>query len=90
LDFLKKILIFLDLIKKEAKSRTQEALARLVACEKSTISNWENGIATPGLSTAFRLSLLLHCDINQLFAGVRAQEARKVRTLEKDVVNGEK
>lgn len=56
------------------KHFTQEELSKLIPCEKTTVSNWENGISNPSLATAFKLADLLDCDVNELFLGLKVQD----------------
>ncbi|MDD9149699.1 MULTISPECIES: helix-turn-helix transcriptional regulator [unclassified Sporolactobacillus] len=69
------------------KGWTQEELSRLISCEKSTISNWENGVSNPSLSTAFRLSSLLECDVNELFLNIKIKESQKMNQSKRASVN---
>ncbi|WP_078430449.1 helix-turn-helix transcriptional regulator [Alkalihalobacterium alkalinitrilicum] len=46
---------------------TQEKLAELLECQKSTVSNWENGYSVPRLSDAFRIAEILNKDAKELF-----------------------
>ena len=52
---------------RKMKGFSQEVLAKLMDCEKTTISNWENGYSTPKLSDAFKLSIILEQDWNIFF-----------------------
>ena len=60
---------------RKRKGFTQERLAELLGCKKSTISNWENGYSTPSLTDAFRVAELLESDVNELFSGLKVQES---------------
>lgn len=59
---------------RKKKGYTQERLAELLGCKKSTVSNWENGHSTPSLTDAFRVAELLESDVNDLFSGLKVQE----------------
>jgi len=64
-----------NLIKaRKENNYTQEELANKVGCKKTTISNWENGIATPKLHDAYILSQILKKDIGHLFFSNEVQE----------------
>jgi len=60
---------------RKRKGFTQERLAELLGCKKSTVSNWENGYSTPSLTDAFRIAELLESDVNILFSGLKVQES---------------
>lgn len=49
------------------KGLTQYQLSVFLKCEKSTISNWENGYSTPRLNDAIALSIILEKDIFDIF-----------------------
>lgn len=73
----------MDLVKNEKliqarkqKGLTQSELAKMLHCQKTTISNWENGYSNPTLSDAFKLSEILECDINILFSGLTVQKTQ--------------
>ncbi|MBU8905563.1 helix-turn-helix transcriptional regulator [Desertibacillus haloalkaliphilus] len=53
---------------------SQEKLADIMGCKKTTISNWENGYSIPRLKDAFMLSHVLKADINDLFLCYKVQE----------------
>lgn len=55
------------------KSLTQEELAEMLGYSKATVSNWENGHSNPSLSDAFKVSVALEEDINNLFSGIKIQ-----------------
>jgi DNA-binding XRE family transcriptional regulator len=59
---------------RKEKGFTQERLAELLGCKKSTISNWENGHSSPSLTDAFKVAELLDSDVNDLFSGLKVQE----------------
>lgn len=60
---------------RKKKGFTQERLAEMLGCKKTTISNWENGHSAPSLMDAFRVAELLDSDINVLFSALRVQES---------------
>jgi putative transcriptional regulator len=67
----------LELIRaRKAKNLTQEQLAELLECKKTTISNWENGYSKPTLDVAYKVSELLELDINALFFSDKVQESQ--------------
>lgn len=55
---------------------TQEVLAKILACTKGTISNWENGYSSPSLTDAIRLSEILDQNIKVLFLNPKVQESQ--------------
>jgi putative transcriptional regulator len=59
---------------RKAKGWTQEQFADLLGCQKTTVSNWENGVSSPKLADAFTVSELLGQDINELFSIYKLQE----------------
>lgn len=64
-----------NLIKaRKEKNLTQEQLAQMVGCKKSTISNWETGYSKPSLLDAKKVSDVLGKDINHLFFDNEVQE----------------
>jgi putative transcriptional regulator len=64
-----------NLIKaRKGKNLTQEQLAELLDCKKTTISNWENGYSKPTLDDAYKVAEVLESDINHLFFGYKVQE----------------
>ncbi|MDF2791498.1 MAG: DNA-binding protein [Neobacillus sp.] len=56
------------------KNWTQEELSKMIPCEKTTVSNWENGVSKPSLAVAFKLADLLGQDINYLFSDIKVQD----------------
>lgn len=67
----------LELIRaRKAKKLTQEKLAELLLCKKTTISNWENGYSKPTLDVAYKVSEILETDMNILFFGDKVQESQ--------------
>lgn len=52
---------------RKEKGFTQSDLAELMECQKTTISNWENGYAKPKLSDAFKLAEILEKKIDDIF-----------------------
>jgi putative transcriptional regulator len=58
------------------KGLTQEELAEMMACQKTTVSNWENGYSTPTLADAFKLAELLDTDVNIIFSDIKVQESQ--------------
>lgn len=68
---------------RKSKGFTQERLAKLLGCKKSTVSNWENGHSTPSLTDAFRVAELLESDVNDLFLDLKVQETH-TKALAKD------
>lgn len=65
---------------RKKKGYSQEELAKLMGCEKTTVSNWENGYSTPKLIDAFRLAGFLGQDINYIFLRYRVQESQTVQS----------
>jgi putative transcriptional regulator len=61
---------------RKEKKLTQSALAELMECQKTTISNWENGYAKPKLSDAFKLSEILNKKIDDIFFKDEVQESQ--------------
>ncbi|WP_307478140.1 helix-turn-helix transcriptional regulator [Cytobacillus purgationiresistens] len=62
------------------KGYTQVELSNILKCNKSTISNWENGVSSPTLRMAFALTEILGSDINVLFLDYKVQESHTCRT----------
>lgn len=60
---------------RKSRGWTQKKLAEKLGCQKSTISNWENGYSVPKLPDAFKLSNLLGWDINDLFLDEQVQDS---------------
>lgn len=60
---------------RKAKGLTQEKLAEMLDCQKSSVSNWENGYSIPKLADAFKLSKLLGCKLEVLFSALTVQES---------------
>ncbi|MGY3717144.1 helix-turn-helix transcriptional regulator [Sutcliffiella cohnii] len=52
---------------RKAKDLTQEQLANILKCKKTTVSNWENGYSKPTLDVAYKVSEVLGVDISTLF-----------------------
>jgi putative transcriptional regulator len=48
---------------------TQAELARLIGCKKTTVSNWENGYAKPGLHKAIKLARILNKSVDSISWG---------------------
>jgi putative transcriptional regulator len=68
-----------ELVKaRKAKKLTQEQLADLLDCKKTTISNWENGYSKPTLNDAYKVSQILETDMNILFFGDVVQESQTI------------
>ncbi|AHA73472.1 MULTISPECIES: helix-turn-helix transcriptional regulator [Bacillus cereus group] len=66
-----------NLIKaRKRKNFTQEQLGALINKQKTVISNWETGYATPALDDAMQIAQILEEDIYSLFSGVRVQETQ--------------
>lgn len=64
-----------NLIKaRKEKNFTQDQLAKLIGCTKSTISNWETGYSKPNLLDAKKISEVLGKDLNHLFFDQEVQE----------------
>lgn len=63
--------------KRKGKGYTQEKLATLLGCKKTTVSNWENGYSTPSLNDAFIVANVLDCNINDIFSGNDVQESQR-------------
>jgi DNA-binding XRE family transcriptional regulator len=60
---------------RKRKGYTQKQLADMLGCQKSTISNWENGHSTPSLTDAYRVALVLDSDIHDLFLSNDVQDS---------------
>ncbi|WP_353856467.1 helix-turn-helix transcriptional regulator [Bacillus sp. Bos-x628] len=60
---------------RKAKGLTQEELAFMLDCKKSTISNWENGYSNPKMDDAFKVSEILGTDIKTLFFNQKEQDS---------------
>lgn len=60
---------------RKQKGYTQEEVASLMKCAKTTISNWENGYSSPSLRDALKLSKIYGEDIQSLFLGQLVQES---------------
>ncbi|WP_026311559.1 helix-turn-helix transcriptional regulator [Parafrankia elaeagni] len=60
---------------RKEKELTQQMLAELMDCQKTTISNWENGYARPNLADAFKLSKILEKRLDSLFFNTEVQES---------------
>ena len=60
---------------RKSKGFTQDDLALILKCQKTTVSNWENGFSNPTLLTAFKLSEILGRDINVLFSNLKVQDS---------------
>ncbi|MDY0853216.1 helix-turn-helix transcriptional regulator [Bacillus thuringiensis] len=66
-----------NLIKaRKRKNFTQEQLGALINKQKTVISNWETGYATPTLDDAMQIAQILEEDIYNLFLGVEVQESQ--------------
>ncbi|HDR6317721.1 helix-turn-helix transcriptional regulator [Bacillus wiedmannii] len=66
-----------NLIKaRKRKKFTQEQLGALLNKQKTVISNWETGYATPALDDAMRIAQILEEDIYNLFSGVEVQKTQ--------------
>ncbi|RSD21054.1 helix-turn-helix transcriptional regulator [Mesobacillus subterraneus] len=61
---------------RKAKNLTQEQLAEKIQCQKTTISNWENGYSKPTLDVAYVVSEILETNINILFFAEKVQETQ--------------
>ncbi|MCY8009737.1 helix-turn-helix domain-containing protein [Bacillus haynesii] len=61
---------------RKEKGYTQDELALILHCQKTTISNWENGVSHPTLPIAFKLSEVLGRDINDLFLNLKVQDTQ--------------
>jgi putative transcriptional regulator len=59
---------------RKSKNLTQEQLAEILDCQKTTISNWENGYSKPTLDDAYKVAKVLESDINHLFFEHKVQE----------------
>lgn len=68
------------ILARKAKGYTQDELALILNCKKTTISNWENGVSNPTLPIAFKLSEKLGQDINDLFLNLKVQESQTTNT----------
>jgi putative transcriptional regulator len=60
---------------RKAKNLTQEQLAEKIQCQKTTISNWENGYSKPTLDVAYVVSEILETNINILFFADKVQDS---------------
>ncbi|MFX3631891.1 MAG: helix-turn-helix transcriptional regulator [Candidatus Pristimantibacillus sp.] len=58
---------------------TQEQLANLMNCKKSTISNWENGYSVPKLADALKLSEILGRETMVLFSELLVQDSHTIK-----------
>lgn len=54
---------------------TQIELAILMDCQKTTISNWENGYSKPKLTDAFKLANILKKSVDALFLDIKVQDS---------------
>lgn len=61
---------------RKAKGLTQEQLASMMNCTKSTISNWENGYSAPKLADALKLSEILEQSVVSLFCSIEVQKTQ--------------
>jgi putative transcriptional regulator len=61
---------------RKEKGYTQEYVASLMKCAKTTISNWENGYSNPTLRDALLLSNIYGKDVQVLFLGQFVQETQ--------------
>ena len=65
---------------RELKKWTQKTLSERMNVSRSTISNWENGIAEPDYNTICRLSEVLRCDFmpkhNENTENIHAKERK--------------
>lgn len=52
---------------RKSKGLTQEQLAEMLGCKKSSVSNWENGYSNPGLYLAIKTAYILEKDVVELF-----------------------
>lgn len=60
---------------RKEKALTQSQLAILMNCQKTTISNWENGYAKPKLIDAFRLAKILGKSVDSIFFEDKVQDS---------------
>ncbi|WP_027416502.1 helix-turn-helix transcriptional regulator [Aneurinibacillus terranovensis] len=60
---------------RKAKNLTQEELAKMLGCQKGTVSNWENGHSNPSLADAFKVAEILGSDINVIFSDIKVQDS---------------
>lgn len=66
---------------RKEKGLTQEALANLMGCQKTTVSNWENGYAKPKLSDAFKLGQILEKKIDDIFFEDKVQDSHTINKI---------
>lgn len=59
---------------RKTKKLTQEKLAEILGCRKTSVSNWENGYSKPKLSDALKVAEILEHDVEYLFSDVKIQE----------------
>lgn len=52
---------------RKEKGYTQQQIANIIGCRKSTVSNWETGYSIPRLHDAIALSIILEKDLSELF-----------------------
>ena len=62
-----------------SEDMTQDQLAEKMFVTRQTVSNWENGVAQPGLDTLIRLSEVFETDVNSLINVSKKKKNRKVR-----------
>lgn len=60
------------------KGYTQEELGRIIEAEKSSISNWENGVELPTGWRLFQLLDALELSINELFYGAAKKDIQEL------------
>ncbi|MEH7242425.1 transcriptional regulator [Bacillus thuringiensis] len=58
---------------RKRKNYTQEQLGALINKDKTVISNWETGYATPALDDALQVAQILEEDVYNLFLDVEVQ-----------------
>lgn len=52
---------------REARSLSQEQVAKILKVDRSTVTKWETGGAYPRGEVLAKLADLLHCTIDELF-----------------------
>lgn len=61
---------------RKARGMSQEDLARVTPCARSTIANYETGIREPRLKDAKALAKALDCTVDELIGDPETEEDR--------------